>query len=174
MRSSPFARFLIPLVAALVVLPLVGCVSRQAAPESAYVVNSQGAVAPIARSALAGSTAPGKQEIIGIYVPFVGTGLAIKAGLEWDGTPTVIEVPVANAPAAQSAPQYVETQETYYEPETRMVPKTRTVRRALVPVPAAAPQSKPCPMPPPEPVAMAAPLPDGVCHGSSCMVASAK
>ena len=93
------------LVAAGALVALAGCVSRASTPESAYVVNSQGAVTPIARSALAGSTAPGKQEIIGLYVPFVGTGLALKAGLEWDGTPVVVEVPVASQPQAAAAYQ---------------------------------------------------------------------
>ena len=146
-------------VLAFAFLPLVGCVSRAQSPESAYIVNAQGATSPAARSALNGSTAPGKQEIIGIYIPFVGTGLALKGGLEWDGTPTVIEVPVASAP--QAAPQVVEETETYYVPETRMVPKTRTVKRATVPVPAAAPRA--CPAPPPEPIA-------AVCTDETCAV----
>lgn len=148
---------------------LSGCVTRQASTEAAYVVNSQGAVSPIARSALAGSTAAGKQEIIGVYVPFVGTGLALKAGLEWDGTPTVIEVPVASAPQA-AAPQTVTEYVTEYVPETRMVPRTRAVQRVAVPVPAA-PAATPCaPRPPePPPVSMApaveaAPL----CTSSEC------
>lgn len=131
---------------------LGGCAMQRQSPENAYVVNAQGATAPIARSALAGSTAPGKQEILGLYIPFIGTGLAVKAGLEWDGTPTVIEVPVANAPAAapMASPQCVEEQVVEYVPETRMVPRTRTVKRALVPVPMAAPP-KSCPTPPPPP-----------------------
>lgn len=142
-------------------LALCGCVSRAQSPESAYIVNAQGATSPAARSALNGSTAPGRQEIIGIYIPFVGTGLALKGGLEWDGTPTVIEVPVASAP--QAAPQVAEETETYYVPETRMVPKTRTVKRAAVPVPQAAPKA--CPAPPPEPIASAE-----ICTDETCSV----
>lgn len=145
-------------------LSLSACQSARTDTQQAYVVNSQGAVSPTTRSALAGSTAPGAQEIVGLYVPFLGTGLALKAGLEYDGNPTVITIPVANAPQAAPqaacAPQYVDEQVTEYVPETRMVPRTRTVRRALVPVPAAAPnpcapapQAAPrsCPTPPPEP-----------------------
>ena len=148
-------------VLALVALVLCSCAMQQRQPEQAYIVNAQGATSPTSRSALAGSTAPGKQEILGFYIPFIGTGIALKAGIEWDGTPTVIEVPIASAPHA--APQVVEETETYYVPETRMVPKTRTVKRATVPVPQAAPRA--CPTPPPEPIASAE-----VCTDETCSV----
>jgi hypothetical protein len=158
------------LIACLLSLSLSACVAARnnAQPESAYIVNSQGAVSPTSRSALAGSTAPGKQEILGLYIPFIGTGLAVKAGLEWDGTPTVIEVPVASAPqyaAPQSAPTMVPR--TVMVPETRtvMVPKTVYDRQVTIPVPQAAPQTG-CPMPPPEPISMTDDedaCPDGSC-----------
>lgn len=175
MRHVPrFLRFLALAVLFLATFPVVGCASAQRSPEQAYIVNAQGATSPTARSALAGSTAPGKQEILGLYIPFIGTGLAIKAGLEYDGTPTVIEVPIASAPQAAAAcesPQFVEVQrtvmvpETYTETKTRMVPRTVTERRAVVPIPRAAepcapvPQAAPqgCPEPPPAPVACGGP-----------------
>lgn len=150
------------------VASLSACAVRNnAQPESAYIVNSQGAVSPTTRSALAGSTAPGRQEILGLYIPFIGTGLAVKAGLEWDGTPTVIEVPVASAPqyaAPQAAPTMVPR--TVMVPETRtvMVPKTVYDRQVTIPVPQVAPQSG-CPMPPPEPISM---TDDDACPNGAC------
>lgn len=149
---------------------LSACVTKQQPAESAYVVNSQGAVSPIARSALAGSTAPGKQEIIGLYIPFVGTGLAIKAGLEWDGTPTVIEVPVANAP--QAAPQTTTVQRTVMVPETRtvLVPKTVYEKQVTIPVPNDAPAKPQCPEPPIS-LTPACPAGDLMCpDGNACSV----
>lgn len=160
--------FLMIAVAFVVISPLVGCVAQRQQPaEQAYIADSQGNVAPAARSALNGSTAPGKQEIIGLYIPFIGTGLAVKAGLEWDGTPTVIQVPVASAP--MSVPQNTSTlvPRTVMVPETRtvMVPKTVYDRQVTIPVPQAAPQNQ-CPSPPPEPIAMVDDdaCPDGSCH----------
>ena len=152
----------------LLLLPLLlaACSSPQRSPESAYIVNAQGATSPTARSALAGSTAPGKQEIIGIYIPFLGTGLALKGGLEYDGTPTVIEIPIGQA--APADPQYVEEQETYYVPETRMIPKTRAVRKAVIPVPRAAPYCAP-PAPAPQKAPGCEPPPGPVaCSGEAC------
>lgn len=172
MRHVPrFLRLFAFVILALVaILPLGGCFAQRAqGAEQAYIVNSQGATAPTARSALAGSTAPGKQEIIGIYLPFIGTGLAVKAGLEWDGSPTVIEVPVASAP--QAAPQCVEEQVTEYVPETRMVPRTRTIRRAVVPIPQAAPPCAPAPQAAPAPRSGCEPPPAPVaCTDESCGV----
>lgn len=151
------------ILALLCAVSLCACATARQ-PEAACIVNSQGAVSPTTRSALAGSTAPGRQEIIGIYIPFVGTGLAVKAGLEWDGTPTVIEVPVAPPLAAQVCE---ESTETYYVPETRMVPKTRTVRRAVVPVPQAAPNPCAPPAPAPQAAPRACPEPSA-CVGPEC------
>lgn len=153
------------LVLAACSMPLVACVSRNPVPaESAYIVNSQGAVSPTTRSALAGSTAPGRQELLGIYIPFIGTGLAIKAGLEWDGAPTVIEIPVASTPqyAPQAAPTMVPR--TVMVPETRtvMVPKTVYDRQVTIPVPQATPQNA-CPAPPVSAVDDDA-CPDGACY----------
>lgn len=155
-------KILVLVAACIVAVSASACATRARSPQSAYIVDAQGATSPASRSALDGSTSPGRQEILGLYIPFVGTGLAIKAGLEWDGTPTVIEVPVASAPAPRAvAPQYVDEQVTEYVPETRMVPRTRTIRRALVPAPQAAPQT--CPTPPPAP-------PPQACLDESCEV----
>lgn len=160
--------FLMMLMFALVA-PLAGCaMQRQQPTEQAYIADSQGNVTAAARSALNGSTAPGKQEIIGLYIPFVGTGLAVKAGLEWDGTPTVIQVPVASAPMA--APQSSSTlvPRTVMVPETRtvMVPKTVYDRQVTIPVPQAAPQTG-CPTPPPEPISSIED--DDSCPDGSCL-----
>lgn len=160
------------LVAVLASSLLSACVTKQPPAESAYVVNSQGAVSPIARSALAGSTAPGKQEIIGLYIPFVGTGLAIKAGLEWDGTPTVIEVPVVNAPQSVMIPQTTTVQRTVMVPETRtvMVPKTVYEKQVTVPVPSDSPAKPQCPEPPIS-LTPACPAGDLMCpDGNACSV----
>lgn len=159
-----------------------GCQSRGTIPsEQAVIVRSDGSQSVTTRSALAGSEAPGKQEIVGLYIPFLGTGLALKAGLEYDGTPTVITIPSSAqaAPACAPAPQYVEVQETYMEPQTTMVQRTRTVRKAVVPVPVqsapycappqAAPAKTPGCVPPPEPVARAIELP--ACDGGTCQLA---
>ena len=160
-------RLLSIFVLAFLATPLCGCAAqRPAGAEQAYIVNSQGQTAPTTRSALAGSTAPGKQELIGVYIPFVGTGLAIKAGLEYDGSPTVIEIPVGQAApyAAPCAPQYVDEQVTEMVPETRMVPRTRTIRRAIVPIPRAV---EPC-APLPQRTPGCAPPPSPVCTGPEC------
>ena len=166
LRLRPWT--LLALMVALFTSTACVAARNNAQPESAYIVNSQGAVSPTSRSALAGSTAPGKQELIGFYMPFIGTGLAIKAGLEWDGTPTVIAVPVASAPqyaAPQAAPTMVPR--TVMVPETRtvMVPKTVYDRQVTIPVPQAAPQTG-CPMPPPEPISMTDD--DDACPDDSC------
>ena len=166
----PLACILACILAALAV-PLSGCVANRAQPEQAYVVNSQGAVAPTTRSALAGSTAPGAQEIVGIYLPLLGTGIAFKAGIEYDGQPTQIVVPIAPPfSASQAAPQCVDEQVTEYVPETRMVPRTRTVRRVLVPAPQAAPRS----CPPPAEASAGSMCPNGVCAPPSTVATSGR
>lgn len=166
-RVRPFAALALVLVA---LVALVGCVGQNPNPQNAYLVNSQGAVSAGARSALDGTTAPGRQEIIGVYLPFPGTGLAVKAGVEWDGTPRVVEVPMA----APSSPQTVTTQRTVMVPETRtvLVPRTVEERSVVLPVPQAAPNpcappvpapQRVCPEPPPAPPQACAP-------GSACDV----
>ncbi len=154
-------RWLVGLVAVLAAALCCGCATQSSrSAEAAYMVDAQGATTPIARSALAGSTAPGRQEIVGLYVP-LGPNLAIKAGLEWDGTPTVIQVPLAS-PGAQYVPQYapqsvapqtVVVPRTVLQPETRLVPRVVYERQTLVPVPQAATSCEPAP------AAQAAPLP---------------
>lgn len=154
-------RLLIFLSAALLAIPLAGCVGSNTRAQAVKVRSdgTQSAGVISALDAMPGETGP--QEIIGINIPFVGTGLALKAGLIWDGAPGVITIPVgqaAPAPYAADAcagPQFVEVQETYMEPETRMVPRTRTVRRAVVPIPQAI---DPCGRPVPAP--QAAPMQD--------------
>ncbi len=75
----------------------------------------------------------------------------------------IVSPPAAPAYAPTSAPCFVDEQVTEMVPETRMVPRVRTVRKQLVPVQSApcapAPQSAPAPRsgcePPPSPVACA-------------------
>lgn len=92
--------------AALIAALILGGCAAQRPTTQAYHVDSQGNVSTATRSALNGSTAPGPQEIIGVYIPFVGTGLALKAGLEWDGVggPIVIPVPIGPSAAVQADP----------------------------------------------------------------------
>lgn len=107
---------------------LCGCRMAVPAAEQAYTVNSQGAVSTATRSALDGSTAAGKQELIGVYIPM--GPFALKGGLEWDGTTYVVPAPAQAAVASQGvcAPQTTMVQETYTEmvpvQRTRMVPQT--------------------------------------------------
>lgn len=115
--------FFFAIIACLLV---AGCACNQQPAETAYTVNSQGAVSAGTRSALNGSTAPGRQEIIGVYLPFVGTGLAAKAGLEWDGTPGMIEVPIGMS--AQNAPQ----SQVVNVPQNVVVPQNVTVQQQSV------------------------------------------
>lgn len=156
-----------------------GCVSRQA-PVRAVHVGADGSVSQATRSAMNGSTAPGPQEIVGVYIPFIGTGLAIKAGLEWDGAtgPIVIPVPLGETyaaspcelPRAAASPcqttRTVMVPETYMEEERRMVPKTRMVPRTVVEpaVPVPLPKAAPNPCGQPEPVACNPNDPSSPCY----------
>lgn len=124
----------------MALLLLTGCAAQRPASTS-YGVSADGTVSAETRSALSGSTAPGRQELIGVYLPF--PPFAIKGGLEWDGMPVVI----GPTPSAQAAPCGVQTtfvEETY----TEMVPVQKTrqvpVRSVSLPVPR---QSTPCPEP---------------------------
>lgn len=118
------------LIALLLAAVLVaGCCGATKPAETSYIVNSQGAVSAATRSAMDGSTAPGKQEIIGIYLPFIGTGLAAKAALEWDGTPGTITVPVGPfQQGAGSIPQ----QQVVNVPQNVVVPQNVTVQQQSV------------------------------------------
>lgn len=116
------------LVALAGLVLLAGCAAPRPTTQ-AYHVDSTGAVTGATRSALNGSTAPGAQEIIGIYLPFPETGLAVKAGLEWDGTPTVWTPPIGPSAAVQADPCVAPApQQTYY---------VQQVRTVTLPVPAA-------------------------------------
>ncbi len=180
------------IAACVAVLALAGCAAQRPASRT-YGVDSNGAVSAQTRSALNGSSAAGPQEIIGVYIPFPGTGLSVKAGLEWDGVPVVIN-PVVPVQAYEAAPaaagtcatsRTVMVPETYYETETRQVPRTRMVPRtiqvpsAAVPLPVeAAPPCQPpaAPRACPAPAVSAAPLPVGetpteVCDSPDCRVA---
>lgn len=156
-------------LAMLLVFPLAGCVASRNA-SATYGVDSAGTVTRQTRSAVNGSTDAGPQEILGVYIPFIGTGLAIKAGLEWDGSPGPIVIPVGAQATYGASPcelpraaapcgvmRTVMVPETYMEEERRMVPKTRMVPRtitepaATVPLPQApapcAPRATGCPEP---------------------------
>lgn len=147
-------KFLCALLA-LVAIPLIAGCAGARQPSSTYGVSADGTVSAETRSALSGSTAPGRQEILGIYLPF--PPFAVKAGLEYDGTlPIIIGQPPAPQVAPQAAAPCVQTtyrEETY----TEMVPVQRTrqvpVKQVTLPVPQAAPQCPTPPPPPPEPVA---------------------
>lgn len=172
------------LLASLLVFPLAGCVAPRNA-SSTYGVSADGTVSRQTRSAMNGSTDAGPQEIFGLYIPFVGTGLAVKAGLEWDGNPGPIVIPVGAqaapygacgapvaapspcaAPLAAPAPcaTPMQTQmvpETYWEEERRMVPKQRMVPRQVPAVTLPIPKAPdPCH---PEPVSQNE-CPDGCCR----------
>ena len=149
------ARFLSVFLA----LALVSCSSPGATTQSGYATyatGGSGVMVPATRSASDGDTSPGKQEILGLYLP-LGPNLEIKAGLNWNQKATVVQLPplATQAAPACEAPQYVDVQrtvmvpETYTETKTRLVPRTVTERRAVVPAPQAAPQG--CPEPAPEP-----------------------
>lgn len=170
---------------------LAGCAmpSRGGTTSSTRAIRSDGTVGVETRSALNGSTEPGsKQEILGLYIPFIGTGLAIKAGLEYDpGAGGVITIPIGGqtapapyavgpcgVPQAAAAPcsttRTVMVEETYMETEMRQVPRTRLVPRTVtvpaVSVPIPAPQKGPCdPTPPPCPATACDPRdPNSPCH----------
>lgn len=119
-----------------------GCRSNPAAPTAAYHVDGQGQVSAAARSALNGSTAPGRQEIVGVYVPFIGTGLALKAGLEWDGMPGVVEVPVGPF-QQQGAVPTVAQQQAVMVPQRVVIPQTVVVPHAATCKPQTATQYVP-------------------------------
>lgn len=160
------------------VLLLTGCVAPRST-SATYGVDSAGNVSRQTRAAVNGSTDAGPQEILGIYIPFVGTGLAVKAGLEWDGTPGPIVIPVGAPPATYGASpcelpraagpcgitRTVMVPETYYETETRQVPKTRMVPRTVTEPAAPVPLPRaPNPCGQPEPVAAIDPCPNGCCR----------
>lgn len=138
---------IIALLALLLVPFLTGCTMQRPASQ-AYTVDEQGTVSAATRSALNGDTGPGKQEIVGVYIPFVGTGLALKAGLEWDGVPVVVTPNRAQA-APCSGPQTIEVEEVYTEMQP--VQRTRKVQRQVVPIPVPQRAAPGC-----EPVAAAA------------------
>ncbi len=96
------------------------------------------------RSALEGSPAPGPQEIIGVYVPFPGTGLSIKAGLAWDG--------VTRGPVVIGGGAPFSAQAAGCAPTGRWVQKSTMVWE-----PQAAPQARSLCAPPPPPAPLAAP-----------------
>ena len=168
------------LAAFLFAIALVGCSSPGATTQSGYATyatGGSGVMVPATRSASDGDTSPGKQEILGLYLP-LGPNLEIKAGLNWNQKATVITLPpLATQAAPVCEPQYVEVQrtvmvpETYTETKTRLVPRTVTERRAVVPAPQAAPCAPPqyapapqaapqgCPEPAPEPFQDAQPAP---------------
>lgn len=170
-RIPRFLRFVALAFLVLLALPLVACSSPGATTQSGYSAyaasGGSGVMVPATRSASDGDTSPGKQEILGIYLP-LGPNLEIKAGLNWNQKATVVQLPPLAAQAAPVCePQYVDVQrtvmvpETYTETKTRLVPRTVTERRAVVPAPQAAPCAPPapqaapqgCPEPPPAPVA---------------------
>jgi len=170
--ASRIARAIVLFAIVLAIFPLVGCSSPGATTQAAYAYSSTtgGAVIPATRSASDGSTEPGPQELLGIYLPF--GDFDVKGAVRWNRKASVITIPAPFAePAAACAPQYVDVQrtvmvpETYTETKTRMVPRTVTERRAVVPTPQAAPCAPPapqaapqgCPEPPPSPVACGGP-----------------
>lgn len=176
-----FTRPLFALLGALLfALVCSGC-ATQAQRKQAYVVSQSGAASAgviSAMDAMPGDTGP--QEIIGVNIPFIGTGLALKAGLIWNGAPGVITIPVPVAQAPQFAPmaapcapatQTIMVPETYYETETRQVPRTRMVPRTVV-VPQTAvpiPQAEtPCPSPPVASLPEPTPATEPACSGTAC------
>lgn len=176
MRSV--VRFALFLVLALLAAPLVACSSSPGATtQSGYATyatsgGGSGVMVPATRSASDGDTSPGKQEILGIYLP-LGPNLEIKAGLNWNQKATVVTLPpFATETQATCEPQYVDVQrtvlvpESYTETKTRMVPRTVTERR-LVPQYAPAPQAAPCAPPAPQaaPQRCPEPPPEPACGG---------
>lgn len=151
-----------------------GCAAPSAQARRTVGVGSDGSVVGETRSALSGSTEGGPQELVGVYLPF--GPFAVKAGLQWDGTPLIVNpvIPLAApAPAALGAceaPRATVTRtvmvpETYYETETRQVPKTRMVPRQVVEPAAPVVLPKAAPQGCPEPVAKAG------CENGCCAVA---
>lgn len=152
------------LVAAILLLLSACSVSRQT---RTVHVSSDGSQAAGVRSAADGVPGEGgPQELVGIYVPF--GPFAVKGALLWDGTTFVPPIPLPlAAPAAVhlsapcAAPQTVDVEETYTVPVTTYETRKRTVKRAVVPIPQAAPapcappllapRVDPCPVPAPCP-----------------------
>lgn len=179
MRYVRFALFLA--LALFAILPLGACSSPGATTQSGYATyatGGSGVMVPATRSASDGDTSPGKQEILGIYLP-LGPNLEIKAGLNWNQKATVVQLPpFATAPQAVCEPQYVDVQrtvmvpETYTETKTRLVPRTVTERRAVVPAPQAAPCAPPqyAPAPQAAPQGCPEPAPEPPCGGVACAV----
>ena len=132
-------RYLVLIPTLLLLIPLAGCCATQPA-EQAYTVNSLGQVSAATRSAMDGSTAPGKQELIGVYLPFIGTGLAVKAAVEWDGTPPpgVITIPVPVSSSPQAQPSSCGYAAPVAAPQTVTIPIPRPVMTPYV-VPASCP-----------------------------------
>lgn len=82
----------------------------------------------------------------------------------------IVSPPAAPAYAPSSTPCYVEEQVTDMVPETRMVPRTRTIRRQVAPV---APQSAPCApqsAPAPRSGCEPPPAPIATCANGACGV----
>ena len=151
-------RFALSLLAFFAMTITIGCASARPA-KSAYTVDANGTVSAGTRSALDGDTGPGKQELLGVYLPF--GPFAVKAGVEWDGTPLLFTgsnpAPTTQSVYAQSGCDVQEVytdyvDETIMVPQTRKVPvqRTRTVRRATVPIPQSAPPCAPTPAPAPQ------------------------
>jgi len=171
-------------VALLLVLflaaPLSACWSTASTGARAAVVRSDGSVSGGVISALdAQPTDAGPQEIIGINVP-LGPHFRLKGGVVWDGTTWTVGPPTAPQAAPMSAaPQFVDVDEQVQVPVTKWETQTRRVRKAVVPIPQAAPD--PCaPAPAPqaapkaagcEPVAVKrAGFARSACHGGICQV----
>ncbi len=144
MRRTPI---FISLVAALL---FAGCATAPTSRTYASSASATGSVRTTVRAATDGTMEPGPQEIIGLYIPFIGTGLAIRAGLIMESLPSgpiTIPVPVNSAsvqstgcgcaPAVQyQAETYTEyVEQTIMVPQKRVVPvqKTRMVPYRLVP-----------------------------------------
>jgi len=120
-------RFALVLIALAAMVGMTAGCQATKSPEAAYHVNGQGQVSAATRSAMNGSTAPGPQEIIGVYLPFIGTGLAMKAGLEWDGIPGTITVPIGGQSQVLPAPtQAVMVPQQVLMESTEMVPQMQS------------------------------------------------
>lgn len=127
------------LTLSLFALTLAGC----AAPSNSrtYSVRSDGSTVAGVRSAADGVPGEGgPQEIIGLYIPL--GPFAVKSAVLWDGNPLVVAPPIGFAAPAAASVQTVDVEETYQEPVTTFVTKTRMVKKAVVPIPQAAPS--PC------------------------------
>lgn len=165
-------KYLIALAALAVAIPLAGCQAPKApAATQAVHVRSDGTQSRATRSALDGSGDAGRQEILAFYIPpFLGLPGApdFRAGITVDPSglqfPIIIPPPTFSTQAvgpcatSQAGPctttQTVMVEETYYETETRQVPRKRMVPRTVqvpsvpVPVPATPQAVDPCPPPP--------------------------